>query len=393
MAFELNGTQYDTLASVIAAANSLESATITLLSDEIFSASYTIKTNITLKGNHTLTRAESYVGNLFIINAGATLTVDELCIDENASFTINEELYFDYLYNNQRCTDNYSLVTYNSGPKVTSQLFNNKGTLNLLNIEIKNHYSTTKGLILCNKNSITTITGAYIHNCANMTSSGLVADLSAAGTIYVEEPTLIENNFIGNNHGIFKIYSTGYLYMNGGTIRHNKGCNGNGVVVGLYSGNFIMNGGLITYNYGLYGVANGRNGAIYVHRNSTFTMNGGEISNNVGGSAGGVDSQTSTVITINDGKIINNQTTIPNYSYQADIRISGTGIIGGGEFTQNVGSTNIKEGYAPFQYEDGIIKIEKIQFQPYVCVDGNIYKADFYACIDGKIQKVYPKEV
>ena len=50
MAFELNGTQYDTLASVIAAANSLESATITLLSDEVFSASYTITGNITLKG-------------------------------------------------------------------------------------------------------------------------------------------------------------------------------------------------------------------------------------------------------------------------------------------------------------------------------------------------------
>ena len=147
MAFELNGTQYDTLASVIAAANSLEFATITLLSDEVFSASYTITGNITLKGQYILTRAESYVGNLFTINSGATLTIDELCINENASFTINEALYFDYLYNNQQCTDNYLLVTYDSGPKVTSQLFNNKGTLNLLNVEIKNHYSTTKGLI------------------------------------------------------------------------------------------------------------------------------------------------------------------------------------------------------------------------------------------------------
>ena len=393
MAFELNGTQYDTLASVIAAANSLESATITLLSDEVFSASYTITGNITLKGQYILTRAESYVGNLFTINSGATLTIDELCINENASFTINEALYFDYLYNNQQCTDNYLLVTYDSGPKVTSQLFNNKGTLNLLNVEIKNHYSTTKGLILCNRNSTTTIAGAHIHNCANMTNSGLVADLSAAGTIYIEEPTLIENNFIGNNHGIFKIYSTGYLYMNGGTIRKNMGCNSNGVVIGLYSGNFIMNGGLITYNYGLNGIANGRNGAIYVHRNSTFTMNGGEISNNVGGSSGGVDSQTSTVITINDGKIINNQTVNPNYSHQADIRISGTGIINGGEFTQDVTITNIKEGYAPFKYADGITRIEKIPYQAYVCIDGVIRKADFYACINGKIQKVYPKEV
>lgn len=185
-------------------------------------------------------------------------------------------------------------------------MFNNKGTLNLLNTEIKNRYSANKGLILCNKNSMTTIAGAYIHNCANMTSSGLVADLSAVGTVYVEAPTLIENNFVGNNHGIFKIYSTGYLYMNGGTIRNNKGCNSNGVVIGLYSGNFVMNGGLITQNYGLVGAANGRNGAIYVHRNSTFIMNGGEISNNIGGSAGGVDSQNNTVITVNDGKITNN---------------------------------------------------------------------------------------
>lgn len=393
MAFELNGTQYDTLASVIAAANSLESATITLLSNETFSASYTIKGNITLKGKYTLTRAETYLGTLFVINAGATLTVDELCIDENASFVINDALYFDYLYNHQKCTDNYLLVTYESGPKATAQLFNNKGTLNLLNVEIKNRYSANKGLILCNNNSTTTIAGAYVHNCANITSSGIVADLSAAGTIYVEEPTLIENNFIGNNHGIFKIYSTGYLYMNGGTIRNNKGCNSNGVVIGLYSGNFIMNDGLITQNYGVDGVANGRNSAIYVHRNSTFIMNGGEISNNIGGSVGGVDSQNNTVITINDGKIINNYTSNPKYQYHADININGTANINGGEFTQNVNTNIVKEGYASFKYSDGIIRIEKIPYQAYVCVDGKIYKADFYACINGKIQKVYPKEV
>lgn len=393
MAFELNGAQYNTLASVITAANSLESATITLLSNETFSASYTIKGNITLKGKYTLTRAESYVGNLFTINAGATLTVDELCIDENASFVINDALYFDYLYNNRKCIDNYLLVTYESGPKVTTQLFNNKGTLNLLNIEIKNRYSANKGLILCNKNSITTIAGAYIHNCANMTSSGLVADLTAVGTIYIEAPTLIENNFIGNNHGIFKIYSNGYLYMNGGTIKNNKGCNSNGVAIGLYSGNFVMNDGLITHNYGLNGAANGRNGAIYVHRNSTFTMNGGEISNNIGGSAGGVDSQSDTVITINEGKIIGNQTSNSNYSYHADININGTANINGGEFTQDLDINIIKEGCAPFKYSDGIIRIEKIPYQAYVCVDGKIYKADFYACIDGKIQKVYPKEI
>lgn len=392
MAFELNGIQYNTLASAITAANSLESATITLLSNEIFSASYTIKGNITLKGKYTLTRAETYLGALFVINAGATLTIDELCIDENASFVINDALYFDYLYNNQRCADNYLLVTHESGPKATAQLFNNKGTLNLLNTEIKNRYSANKGLILCNKDSTTTISGAYIHNCANMTSSGLVADLSAVGTVYVEAPTLIENNFIGNNHGIFKIYSNGYLYMNGGTIRNNKGCNSNGVVIGLYSGNFVMNDGLITRNYGLVGAANGRNGTIYVHRNSTFIMNGGEISNNIGGSAGGVDSQNNTVITVNDGKIVNNQTSNPNYSYHADININGTANINGGEFTQNI-NDNIKEGYAPFKYSDGIIKIEKIPYQAYVCVDGKIYKADFYACINGKIQKVYPKEV
>lgn len=393
MAFELNGTQYETLSEAITAANALESATITLLSDADFSASYTITGNITLKGNHILTRSETYIGALFVINAGATLTLDELCINENATWEINYETFFDYLYNNTKCTDNYLLVSYSAGPKPTTQLFNNKGTLNLLNIEIKNRYSVNKGLILCAKNSLTNIAGAHIHDCANMTNSGLVADLSAVGSIYIEEPTLIENNFVGNNHGLFKIYSSGYLYMNGGTIKHTYGCNSNGVVIGMYSGNMVMNGGLITENYGAVGVANGRNGAIYVHRNSTFVMNGGEVSNNVGGSTGGVDSQTSTVITVNDGKIVNNYTTNSNYQDQADLRISGTGIINGGEFTQKVEITNIAEGYAQFPYADGTMKIEKIPYQAYVCVNGNIYPANFYACINGKIQKVYPKEV
>ena len=99
MAFELNGTQYETLSEAITAANALESATITLLSDADFSASYTITGNITLKGNHILTRNETYVGALFVINAGATLTLDELCINENATWEINYETFFDYLYN------------------------------------------------------------------------------------------------------------------------------------------------------------------------------------------------------------------------------------------------------------------------------------------------------
>lgn len=393
MLFDLNGIQYDNLSAVISEANKLETATITLLADAEFSSSYTITGNITIKGNYTLTRSEAYLGTLFVINSGASLTIDEICLDENAIWHLNEEIYYDYLYNALKCIDNYLLTTFESGPKPTSQLFDNKGNLTLLNIEIKNRYSATKGLILCAKNSITTIAGAHIYNCANMTSSGLVADLSAVGDIYIEEPTLIENNFVGNNHGIFKIYSNGHLHMNGGIIKKTFASNSNGTAIGLYSGNFTINGGLITQNYGVRGASNGRNAAIYVHRNSNFIMNGGEISNNIGGSCGGVDTQNNTIITINNGSIINNQVSNSSYENNKDLKISGTANISGGEFTQPVTITTIPEGYAPYKYADNIIKIEKIPYQAYVCVEGIIYPATFYGCIDGKIQKIYPKEV
>lgn len=392
MAFDVNGTQYETLSAAITAANKLNPATLTLLSDAEFTNGYTIKTNLTIKGKHTLKRGASFLGALFTVDKGFSLTIDEICFDGGAEWSLNKELFFDYLYNSTKCFDNYELVSHISGPKPTVATINNKGTLHLLNIEMKNLFSVNKGWIVCAADSITKIEGPYVHNCAVAKGSALVADLSAAGVIYMEEPTLIEENFIGGNHGIFKIYSKGWIYYNGGTIRKIYGCDANGVVIGLYSGNMVMNGGLITQNYGVNGKSNGRCGTIYVHRNSTFTMNGGEISYNVGGSTGGIDSQTDTIITISDGKVIGNYCTIKKYAKYSDVRVSGTSYITGGEYTTAL-IADFPEGFTQYPYQDGIIRVEQIPYQAYVCIDGTIYPAQFYACIDGKIQKVYPKEV
>ena len=107
MAIDVNGTQYDTLSAAIAAAKNLIEATLTLLSDIEFTAGFTIKTNLTIKGKYTFIRGASFLGTLFTVNSGFTLTIDEVCFDDNAVWSLNEELFFDYLYNNRRCPDNY----------------------------------------------------------------------------------------------------------------------------------------------------------------------------------------------------------------------------------------------------------------------------------------------
>jgi len=62
--------------------------------------------------------------------------------------------------------------------------------------------------------------------------------------------------------------------MNGGEISGNKGVNGGGVYV-YFNGSFTMHGGKISGNTADY-----YGGGVFVYNNSNFTMHGGEISGN-----------------------------------------------------------------------------------------------------------------
>jgi uncharacterized protein YjdB len=185
------------------------------------------------------------------------------------------------------------------------------------------------------KNNITlTIKGIGAIRNINLSSNGSLFTVSSGVTLTLDQNiTLVgrKNNSSGNvpvnlnngnlvmNDGVKISGNTstapagrgGGVYMNGGTFTMNGGeisdnaaSNGGGGGVYVNSGIFTMNGGKISGNTTSYGAG----GGVFV-ANGTFTMNGGEIIGNeiIGvGSGGGVHLSTGGTFTMNSGKISRN---------------------------------------------------------------------------------------
>ena len=102
---KIGDTFYETLKSAVDAANASETgATIEIISDfnldkttmDPKNGKLTIAKNITIWGNdHTLTRGVSYTGTFFVVNSGATLTLDGgLVIDGNNNYSMDMDSYW-----------------------------------------------------------------------------------------------------------------------------------------------------------------------------------------------------------------------------------------------------------------------------------------------------------
>lgn len=393
---KIGDSTYDTLAEAVTAANAIDNgATIELISDIALGQKLTVTKNITIVGEYTINRTTSYVGTLFTVNSGKTLTLDGgLVFDCCNNWTIDMDRYNSALMTGERVSDVYVFLTPADGGVVaTARVFSVAGTLNLNNVTIKNHYSTNQGLIATSNGATINLNGCHITHCASAKGSGLIVDASGSSIrVNINDGTLIDANFAGNNHGLFKMYSGAVTTMNGGTIQNTTGCNANGVVIGLYGtgSTFIMNGGVITNNSAAAGASNSRNASIYVHRNATLIMNDGLISYNTGYGSGGIDAPYTTAgsastVTINGGSIVHN-VSIAGQDY-ADIRGSTQITITGGTFTQDV-SQWCADDFGAVLLPDGTWCVKTTLFQAYVCVDGAIYKADMYTCMNGIIYKV-----
>lgn len=156
--------------------------------------------------------------------------------------------------------------------------------------------------------------GATVRNCAG--GSGTVINVDNYGAVYIEDGTVITGNVSYNkeNHGIIRIYNpwdpanVSTLTMNGGEFTNNY-FSGNGAI-GLYYGKMTLNGGELSgntwYSYG--GKTNGFYCVVYVHSNSQFIMNDGEISGNTitDGAINAINSSIEGAITFNGGTVTNN---------------------------------------------------------------------------------------
>lgn len=354
--------EFTSIQEAINSANSISGgATVKLLKDVTLGEKITISGNVTINGNDkTITRADSYTGTLFTVNSGAKLTLDgNLTIDGANNWAFNQEIYNTDLAAMQSIpiTDAEKYFTPETGAPVAAAYMitltkgtsdeSRGGTVNLLDVTIKNHYSQKSGIVSASQYTTVVLNGAEITHCACTQGSGVVVAASGSGiTVTMEEGTVISGNHVGGNHGVFMVYSGTVFTMNGGTITKTTGWNSNGVVAGMYGGTFIMNGGEISQNSAVYGPSNGRNAAIYLHANSVMEMKGGIIKENTGRSRGGIDSSRETSsLTITGGTVEDNISLAGNTN--ADIGgITGTWEITGGTFTQDV-SQWCAEGYVP----------------------------------------------
>ena len=141
------------------------------------------------------------------------------------------------------------------------------------------------------------------------------------------------------------------LIMNGGNIRDNISTideNGNGAGVYVTDSTFTMNGGTITNNE-----AGSNGGGVYVNNGSKFTMNNGTISGNVANdSGGGVAVMNYCTFTMNGGQIGGDGDKDTDYNLAS---VYGGGVyVNGGTFNMKggkIGGTN--ENGANLSFYDG----------------------------------------
>ena len=129
--------------------------------------------------------------------------------------------------------------------------------------------------------------------------------------------------------GIGVYVSGGTFTMTGGEISGNTGGSyGGGVYV--YDGTFTMTGGEISGN-----ASDSGGGGVYVDSNSTLTMNGGEISgNSAKEQGGGVYVDYNSALTMNGGEIANNKATGEN-GFGGGVYCIGTFNMSNGTITGN----------------------------------------------------------
>ena len=334
---------YESFVKAVEEANAVaEGATIELLKDVTLGETLEITGNVTISGEHTITRADNYTGTLFAVIAEATLTLDGgLVVDGgNAWNYINVPLEMDMANGAGTYVGNH-ITPAENGVNATASLIKNNGKLNANKVTIENSYSTNGvSAIDCGISSETILNGTVMQKIAANRSGAVVCVGGADAVLTIMGETRITGNFGIGNGGIIQNYGQGTtVNMEGGSIDNNH-IGKSGTLYASYSGNankintFNMSGGIITKN-----IMEGY-GPVYIHTNTVWNMTGGEISENTSFLPNYVRNNNPAGI-MSGGKIVNNKITGTDYSNgyyvtHHDLRLNGKTGITGGEFTQDV---------------------------------------------------------
>ena len=308
---------YENLSDAISAANSSENGgTVTLLRDTTLAECLTISKDVTLTGEYTIYRADTYTATLFTVNAGTTLTLDGgITIDGNNDWVLDMDTINELLYADVAPLASLNFVTPESGaPVATDYMLKVNGGVVLNNATVQNNCGDvqTSVFYIASTGKLTMNSGSLItHNAAINTSNvdqvnASVAYVLKGGTFTINKGAEVSYNYSkGNNSTV--TYLQGQLTLNGGSFNHNVNAHCCGTVAMIDGGTFTMKGGSICENTDLVNKTSnsiGISGAIYLHSNSKFVMDGGIIEKNYSnGYTTFYSAKTTGVVRLNAGTV------------------------------------------------------------------------------------------
>ena len=236
-----------------------------------------------------------------------------------------------------------------------------------------------------NRSNITIrLTGIEDEKIISLSGNGSLFTIGIGVTLMLDENITLQGHD-SNNNSLIRVNGGGELVMNtGAKITGNRitgtTSSGGGVYVAS-SGTFTMSGGEISDNtayLGGGGVYVGSNGAFTmsggeisgntayegggVHVGSNFTMNGGEISGNKASSGGGVCVGSGRIFRMDGGEISGNTA---SYGGGVSVYNGGTFTMNGGEISGNTVSSH-GGGGGVYVYSGGTFRI----------TNGTIYGSD-----------------
>lgn len=261
-----------------------------------------------------------FTGRLFYVDNQSKLTLKNLTLDLGNEWNFDEES-FEIA---QISTSLNKFFSAKLGAEATAWVIYNNGELIVDNSTIKNHYSNKYGLIYNNEDASTLLNDTNINHVATNDGGAVAYVYGDNAKLTIDGDTVISNNFVSGNGGLFKVHSNALLTMNSGEIRDNRSINSDGVIAMIYgyTSSFIMNDGIISENIGRMGQDNNFNSMFYLHSGGYFEMNGGIIENNRGSKRGAIDvAKSNAQIKLNAGTIQNNQT-LEDYDNYSGVYIS-----------------------------------------------------------------------
>jgi hypothetical protein len=237
-------------------------AEIEILNPIKVSSSYTIGSGkhiklVSVDAAHpkTLTRKGGFTGFLFVIASGSSLALEHITLDGNKTAV----------------DASAALINVNSGSKLFlkngSMLQNNKNTGNGGGMYSGGDVIISGNAVIRDNESADKGGGAYLNG----------------GSLTLNNAAKISGNRSNGGGGVW--VNSGSLTINSGSIDGNTS-NGDagGVACGQNSSGVFMNGGTINGNHA------GNGAAVWIAWNKTWTMTGGQINNNTGGTCVFVDS-------------------------------------------------------------------------------------------------------